>query len=35
MQTALETALAELQREDPSLRVTTDAESGQMILAGQ
>ncbi|CAB3249526.1 unnamed protein product [Arctia plantaginis] len=33
-QTALETALTELQREDPSLRVTTDAESGQMILAG-
>ncbi|KAJ8723636.1 hypothetical protein PYW07_007616 [Mythimna separata] len=33
-QVALETALAELQREDPSLRVTTDADSGQTVLAG-
>ncbi|XP_075983311.1 mitochondrial ribosome recycling factor 2 [Anticarsia gemmatalis] len=33
-QTALEAALAELQREDPSLRVTTDPDSGQMVLAG-
>nr|XP_049704652.1 ribosome-releasing factor 2, mitochondrial [Helicoverpa armigera] len=33
-QTALEVALAELQREDPSLRVTTDADSGQTVLAG-
>ncbi|KAJ2938559.1 hypothetical protein O0L34_g13056 [Tuta absoluta] len=33
-QPALETALAELQREDPSLRVSHDEESGQMVLAG-
>ncbi|XP_050664010.1 ribosome-releasing factor 2, mitochondrial [Leptidea sinapis] len=33
-QNALETALAELQREDPSLRVTADEETGQMVLAG-
>ncbi|XP_049878127.1 ribosome-releasing factor 2, mitochondrial [Pectinophora gossypiella] len=33
-QPALETALAELQREDPSLRVSTDEESGQIVLAG-
>ncbi|XP_068619121.1 ribosome-releasing factor 2, mitochondrial [Battus philenor] len=33
-QTALETALAELQREDPSLRVTTDEDTGQLVLAG-
>ncbi|CAH0594497.1 unnamed protein product [Chrysodeixis includens] len=33
-QQALETALAELQREDPSLRVSVDADSGQMVLAG-
>ncbi|KAJ0173441.1 hypothetical protein K1T71_010590 [Dendrolimus kikuchii] len=34
LQSALETALAELQREDPSLRVITDEETGQMVLAG-
>ncbi|XP_072929638.1 ribosome-releasing factor 2, mitochondrial isoform X2 [Epargyreus clarus] len=33
-QNALDTALAELQREDPSLRVYSDEESGQMVLAG-
>ncbi|CAH2244861.1 jg23071 [Pararge aegeria aegeria] len=33
-QNALETALEELQREDPSLRVTTDEDTGQMVLAG-
>ncbi|CAK1547506.1 unnamed protein product [Leptosia nina] len=33
-QTALETALEELQREDPSLRVSSDEETGQMVLAG-
>ncbi|KAG6442041.1 hypothetical protein O3G_MSEX002102 [Manduca sexta] len=33
-QSALETALAELQREDPSLRVHTDEDSGQLVLAG-
>ncbi|CAH2044823.1 unnamed protein product, partial [Iphiclides podalirius] len=33
-QNALETALAELQREDPSLRVSTDEETGQLVLAG-
>lgn len=33
-QNALEAALAELQREDPSLRVITDEETGQMVLAG-
>ena len=34
-QSALETALAELQREDPSLRVTTDDDTGQLVLAGK
>ncbi|XP_047994205.1 ribosome-releasing factor 2, mitochondrial [Leguminivora glycinivorella] len=33
-QSALETALGELAREDPSLRVVTDDESGQLVLAG-
>ncbi|KAL4713040.1 hypothetical protein ACJJTC_001094 [Scirpophaga incertulas] len=33
-QGALELALAELAREDPSLRVTTDGEAGQTVLAG-
>ncbi|XP_048486209.1 ribosome-releasing factor 2, mitochondrial isoform X1 [Plutella xylostella] len=33
-QTPLETALAELSREDPSLRVVNDDESGQIVLAG-
>ncbi|XP_026332850.1 ribosome-releasing factor 2, mitochondrial [Hyposmocoma kahamanoa] len=33
-QTPLETALNELQREDPSLRVLTDEDTGQMVLAG-
>ncbi|CAH0728658.1 unnamed protein product, partial [Brenthis ino] len=33
-QSALETALAELQREDPSLRVTSDEDTGQIVLAG-
>ncbi|XP_053613414.1 ribosome-releasing factor 2, mitochondrial [Plodia interpunctella] len=33
-QSALETALTELQREDPSLRVSVDTDSGQMVLAG-
>lgn len=33
-QSALEVALAELQREDPSLRVTNDADTGQTVLAG-
>ncbi|CAG5004429.1 unnamed protein product [Parnassius apollo] len=33
-QSALETALAELQREDPSLRVSTDDDTGQLVLAG-
>lgn len=33
-QTGLELALAELQREDPSLRVTHDHETGQTVLAG-
>ncbi|CAH2011231.1 unnamed protein product [Acanthoscelides obtectus] len=33
-QTALENALYELQREDPSLRVTHDPETGQTVLAG-
>ncbi|XP_032521340.2 ribosome-releasing factor 2, mitochondrial [Danaus plexippus] len=31
---ALETALEELVREDPSLRVHTDEDTGQMVLAG-
>lgn len=30
----LEAALSELQREDPSLRVTHDEETGQTVLAG-
>lgn len=30
----LEVALLELQREDPSLRVTHDEETGQTVLAG-
>lgn len=33
-QTALETALQELQREDPSLRVRNDPETDQIVLAG-
>jgi elongation factor G len=33
-QTALEQALNELQREDPSLRVTHDSETGQTVLSG-
>ncbi|XP_052756436.1 ribosome-releasing factor 2, mitochondrial isoform X2 [Galleria mellonella] len=33
-QTALETALAQLQREDPSLQVSVDDDTGQMVLAG-
>lgn len=33
-QQAMSTALAQLQREDPSLRLRTDAESGQVILSG-
>lgn len=33
-QTALEKALEELQREDPSLRVTYNAETGQTVMAG-
>ncbi|XP_060536405.1 ribosome-releasing factor 2, mitochondrial isoform X2 [Cylas formicarius] len=33
-QTVLENVLAELEREDPSLRVTYDSETGQTILAG-
>ncbi|XP_029673570.1 ribosome-releasing factor 2, mitochondrial isoform X2 [Formica exsecta] len=33
-QSALETALQELQREDPSLRVTNDPETDQIVLAG-
>lgn len=33
-QNALEQALTQLQREDPSLRVTNEEETGQMILAG-
>ncbi|KAJ8945751.1 hypothetical protein NQ318_012073 [Aromia moschata] len=33
-QGALEQALVELQREDPSLRVSYDAETGQTVLAG-
>ncbi|KPI92112.1 Ribosome-releasing factor 2, mitochondrial [Papilio xuthus] len=33
-QSALESALAELKRKDPSLRVSTDDETGQLVLAG-
>lgn len=33
-QTALEHALSELQREDPSLRVTHNPETGQTVLGG-
>lgn len=33
-QAALDQALVDLQREDPSLRVTHEEESGQTILAG-
>ncbi|KZC06617.1 Ribosome-releasing factor 2, mitochondrial [Dufourea novaeangliae] len=33
-QGALESALQQLEREDPSLRVTQDSESGQTVLAG-
>lgn len=33
-QVPLEQALNELQREDPSLRVTQDIETGQTVLAG-
>lgn len=33
-QPALDAALLQLQREDPSLRVHTDADSGQTVLAG-
>ncbi|XP_013135798.1 PREDICTED: ribosome-releasing factor 2, mitochondrial [Papilio polytes] len=33
-QSALEVALAELQREDPSLRVSTHEDTGQLVLAG-
>lgn len=33
-QTAMETALNQLQREDPSLRVTYDATTGQTVLGG-
>lgn len=34
-QTALENALIELQREDPSLRVTHNSDTGQTVLAGE
>lgn len=34
-QSALDQALLELQREDPSLRVTHDSETGQTVLAGK
>lgn len=34
-QAALEHALSELQREDPSLRVGTDNDTGQIILGGK
>lgn len=34
-QTALDQALADLQREDPSLRVTHEEDTGQTILAGK
>lgn len=33
-QSALDVALQELQREDPSLRVKSDLETGQIVLAG-
>jgi elongation factor G len=33
-QKQLDTALVNLSREDPSLRITNDAESGQTILSG-
>ena len=33
-QKALEEALAQLQREDPSLHVTQDGETGQTVLSG-
>lgn len=33
-QSALEQALLELQREDPSLRVSQNSETGQTVLAG-
>ncbi|XP_015513213.1 ribosome-releasing factor 2, mitochondrial [Neodiprion pinetum] len=33
-QVPLDTALEQLQREDPSLRVTQDAETGQTVLSG-
>lgn len=33
-QNSLEQALLELQREDPSLRVANDSETGQIVLAG-
>ena len=32
---ALDNALNELQREDPSLRITHDAETGQIVLSGK
>lgn len=34
-QTALEQALIELQREDQSLRVSQNSETGQTVLAGR
>lgn len=34
-QTAMETALKQLQREDPSLRVTYDLITGQTVLGGK
>lgn len=33
-QSALEEALVQLQREDPSLRVSQNSETGQTVLAG-
>lgn len=33
-QSALDQALGELQREDPSLRISQNAETGQTVLAG-
>lgn len=33
-QTALEKALEELQREDPSLRITNNSDTGQTVMAG-
>ncbi|XP_015120676.1 ribosome-releasing factor 2, mitochondrial [Diachasma alloeum] len=33
-QSALDTALQELEREDPSLRVSVDSETGQTVLSG-